>query len=160
MTEIIDQIIVVDQKITIDGTDTGTLVGVMITNKFTEKTTIEVNIDKIMDEIIIENKGTGIEVEVGIIIEITTGTIQGKDLSEVEIQVEIRVEKDKHNHGLEWNQKIEDIVINQEQSLDLDQIPELAQIEIGLGVISVESVIILLGNVSILSQIKIQIMVI
>ena len=126
LTEIIDQIIEVDQEITIDGTDTGRMVDVMITDKITEEATIEITTDKIMDRIIIENKGIEIEVQVEMIIEITTETIQGKDLSKVEIQVEIGVEKDSHDHGLEWNQKIEEMVIDQEQSqiLDLDQVQE------------------------------------
>ena len=158
LTEIIDQIIEVDQEITIDGIDTGKMIGVTIADKNTEETTIEITIDKIRDEIIIENKGIEIEVQVGIIIEITTETIQGKDLSEVEIQVEIRVEKDSCNHGREWNQKIEEMVIDQEQSQDLDQVQELVQIEIRLGVIGVESMIFLQGNVPMLSQMKIQIM--
>ena len=51
------------------------------------------------------------------------------------------------------------MVIDQEQSQDLDQVQELVQIEIGLGVISVECMIILQGNVPLLSQMKIQIMV-
>ena len=93
--------------------------------------------------------------QVGIIIETTTETIQGKDLSEVEIQVEIGVEKDSHDHGLEWNQKIEEIVLGLEQSQDLGQVQELVQTEIGLGVVSVESMIILQGNVPMLSQMKI-----
>ena len=45
--------------------------------------------EKIKDEIAIENNGIEIEGQIGIIIEITTETIQEKDLSEVEIQVEI-----------------------------------------------------------------------
>ena len=47
--------------------------------------------------------GIEIEIQVGIIIEITTETIHGKDLSEVDIQVGIGVEKDSHDHSLEWN---------------------------------------------------------
>ena len=65
-----------------------------------------------------------------IIIGITTETIQGKDLCKVEIQVE----KDSHDHGLEQNQKVEQIVIDQEQSQDEGQAQELVHIEIGLGV--------------------------
>ena len=61
-------------------------------------------------------RGIEIEVQVGIIIEITTETIQGKDLSEEEIKVEIGIEKDSHDHGLEWNQRTEEMVIDKEQS--------------------------------------------
>ena len=68
------------------------------------------------------------QVQVGTVKEITKETIQGKDLSEVEIQVGIRVEKDSHNHGLEWNQKVEEIVIDQEQNQDPDQVQGLVQI--------------------------------
>ena len=93
MIEIIDQIIEVDQEIIIDRDISGKMVGMMITDKITEEITIEITVDNIMDEIIIENKGIEIEVQVGIIIEITTETIQGEDLSEVEIQEEIGVEK-------------------------------------------------------------------
>ena len=50
--------------------------------------------------------------QVGTVIEITTETIQGKNLSEIEIQVGIGVETDSHDHGLEWNQKVEEIVID------------------------------------------------
>ena len=68
-------------------------------------------------------------------------------MSKVEIQVGKGVEKDSHNHSLEWNQKVEEIVIGQEQSKDPDHVQELVQIETGLGVISVESVVILQGNI-------------
>ena len=71
-------------------------------------------------------------------------------MNEVQIEVEIGVEKDSHDHGLEWNQKIKEMVIHQEQSQDLDQVQELVQIEIELGVTSVESMIILQGNVPVL----------
>ena len=159
LTEILDQIIEVDQELTIDGMDTDKMVGVMITDEITEETTIEIIVDKIMDEIIVENKGIEIEVQVGIIIGITIETIQRKDLSKVEIQVEIGVEKESCDHSLEWNKKIEEMVIDQEQSQNLDQVQELVQIGIGVGVISVESMIILQGNIPLLSQMKIQIMV-
>ena len=68
LTDILDQIIEVDQGITIDGTDTGKVIGVIVPDKITEETTIQITKDKI-----IENKG--IEVQVGIIIEITIETI-------------------------------------------------------------------------------------
>ena len=65
LTEIINQITEVDQEITIDGTDADKVVGVMITDKIIEETTIEIIIDMIMDEIIIENKGIELQVQVG-----------------------------------------------------------------------------------------------
>ena len=121
MAEILDQIIEVDQGITIDGTDMGKMKGMTIPGKIIEEMTIEVTTSKI-----IENNG--IEVQVGTIIEITLEIIQGKALSKVEIQIEIGAEKDSHDHSLEWNQKVEEIVIDQEESQDLDQVQELVQI--------------------------------
>ena len=38
------------------------MVGVMITDKITEETTKEITIDKIMDDIIIENRGRKVKV--------------------------------------------------------------------------------------------------
>ena len=70
------------------------------------------------------------EVQVGTVIEITTKTIQGKDWSEVEIPVEIGVEKESQDHGLEENQEVEEVVIDQEQSQDPDQVQELVQTEL------------------------------
>ena len=55
------------------------------------------------------------------------------------------------------SKKVEEIVIGQEQSQDLDQVQELVQIGIGVCVVSLESMIILQGNVPVLSQMKIQI---
>ena len=104
-----------------------------------------------MDEAIIEKKG--IEVQVGTVTEITTVIIQGKDLSEVEIQVEVGIEKDNHDHGLEQDQKVEEIVIDQEQSQDPDQLQGLVQKEIELGT---ESMITLQGNAPMPLQMKIQ----
>ena len=91
MTEMLDQTIGVGLEIIIDGKDTDKVIGMTIPDKVTRETTIEIIIDKIMDKAIIENKGT--EVQVGTVIEITIETIKGKDLSDVEIQVEIGVEK-------------------------------------------------------------------
>ena len=71
-----------------------------------------------MDMIIIKKGGIEIEVqvEVGIIAEVITEIFQGKEFSKVEILVEIGTGKDSHNHNLEQNQKIEEIVIDQDQS--------------------------------------------
>ena len=82
MTEILDQTIGVDQEIIIDGKDTDKVIGVTIPDKTTEGTTIGIIIGKIMGEAIIGEKG--IEVQVGTVTEITTETIQGKDMTEVE----------------------------------------------------------------------------
>ena len=55
------------------------------------------------------NKDIGIEVNVGRMLEIIIGTIQEKDLSEVEIEVETGVEKDKCNQDRECCQMKERI---------------------------------------------------
>ena len=154
MTEILDQTIGVDLGIIIDGKDTDKVIGMTISDKITEGTAIEIFINKIMDKAIIKNNG--IEVQVGTVIEITTETIQGTDLSKVEMQIEIGVEKDSQDHGLEWNQKVEETVIDQEQNQDLDQVQELVQTEIGLGVISADSMIILPRNAPVPLPMKIQ----
>ena len=154
ITEILDQTIGVDQEIIIDGKDTDKVIGVTIPEKNTEGTAIKIIIDKVMDEAIIENKG--IELQVGTVTEITTETSQGKDLTKVEIQVGIGVEKDSQDHGLEQNQKVEEIVIDQEQNQDPGQVQEVIQIETGFGVIGIESMITLLGNVPMVLQMKTQ----
>ena len=120
LMETIDQIIEVDHEKMLDMMIGETVIGEIITDRITEGTAIEVTIGKIMDMIVIENRGTGIEVQVGITAEVTTEIIQGKDLSEVEILVEIGVGKDSHNHNLEQNQKIEEMVIGQDQSQGRD----------------------------------------
>ena len=71
LTGTLDQIIEVGQGITIDGTDTGKVIGMTIPDKITEETTTEITTDKIT-----ENKD--IEVQVGTVTEITIETIQGK----------------------------------------------------------------------------------
>ena len=124
-----------------------------IPDKTTEGTTIRINISQIMDEAIIENKS--IKVQVGRVTEITTETNQGKDMTEIEIQVGIGVEKDSPGHGLEWNQKVEGIVIYQEQNQDPDQVQELVQIETGIGVIGAESIMTLQENIPTLLQMRI-----
>ena len=110
----------------IGDTITYKMIGETITDKITEETTIEVTIDKIMHKIIIESRGIGIgvQVEVGIITEVITEIIQGRYLNEVEILVETEIGKDSHNHDLEQNQKIEEIVMDQDQSQGLDLVPE------------------------------------
>ena len=154
LTETTDQIIEVDQEMTI-----GKMIGKIITGKVTgeiaidrtiEVTAIEITTGRTMDVIIIETRGIGKEVKVGTTTCVITGTIPGKDLSEVEIQGEIGVGKDSPDHDLEQNQKTEGIVIDQDQNQGLDPVQEYVQIRIDLGVISVEGMIILQGNVKIL----------
>ena len=104
MVETIDQIIEVDHETITDmmigETITGKMRGEIITDRIIEETAIEVTIGKIVNVIIIENRGIEIEVqvEVGIITEVITEIIQGKDLNEVEMQTETVVEK--HSYDL------------------------------------------------------------
>ena len=72
-------------------TVTDQTIGETIIDRTIEGTITE--IDQIMEGTI--NKDIGIEVRVGRILEIIIETIQEKDLSEVEIEVEIGVEIDK-----------------------------------------------------------------
>ena len=67
------------------------MIDVVITDKTIGGTITGLTIDKIMEEIIIGNRCTGLKVKVGIILEIITEITQGKDLSEVEIWIEIGV---------------------------------------------------------------------
>ena len=154
MTEILDQAIGVDLEITIGKKDPDKVRGMTIQGKITGETIIEIIIGKIMTEVTTGNKG--IEVQVGTITEITTETIQQKDMTEVEIQVGIRVEKDSQGQGLGWNQKVEGMLIDQEQNHSPDQVQGLAQIEIGLGVIGAESMITLQESVPKQSQMRTQ----
>ena len=137
MKETIDQIIKVDQQITtdktIDETITSEMIGKIFTDmmigetgtyKIIEGTTIEATTDKTMDALIIGTRGIGIEVQAGTTAGVTTETIQGKDLSEVEILAEIGVGKNSHNHNLDQSQKIEEMVIDQDQSQGLDPVQE------------------------------------
>ena len=142
LTEILDQTIGVDQEIIIDRKDTDKVIGMTIPDKTTEGTTIGIIIGKIMDEAIIGNKG--IEVQVGTVTEITIETIQydqGRNTSKD------RSTESSQGHGLEQNQKVKEIMIDQEQNQDLDQAQELVQIGTGLGVIGAESMITLQENV-------------
>ena len=141
LTEIIDQITEVDCKIILGMTTDRTITG------------------KIIDGIIIESKreDIGVQVEAGMVAEIIIEIVQVKDLREIGILVEIEVGTDSHEHNLE-ERKIE-IVIDQDHSPGLDQVQEQVQIEIGLDVISVESMITLQVNVPALSQMKIWIKV-
>ena len=79
MIEITDQIIEVEQEITIDmiigETTTDKMIDVTITDKNIEGTITELTTEKIMKEITIGNRGIVIEVRAGIILEITTGII-------------------------------------------------------------------------------------
>ena len=91
-----------------------------IQGKIMEETTIGKIIGKIMVEVTTGSKG--IEVQVGIDTEITTKTIQEKDMTEVKIQVGIGVEKDSQDQDLGWNQKVEGMLIDQEQNQGPDQV--------------------------------------
>ena len=62
------------------------------------------------EEINIENKGIGIEVEVKIIIEILIGTVLVKTTQEIVILIETRVGQDKHIPYLEG--RMEEIVVD------------------------------------------------
>ena len=108
--EIIDQIIEVDHKTTIDmmigETTIDMMIGEIATDKMIDETIIgkiieeiitETIIGQIMEETIIENRDIDLEVKVGRILEIIMEIIQEIDLSEVEIEVEIGVDKEKHN---------------------------------------------------------------
>ena len=91
----IDLIIEVEQEITIDmiigETAIDKMIDVVITDKTIKGRITRLTIDNNMEETIIGNRDTGLEVKVGIILEITTEITQGKDLSEVEIQIETEV---------------------------------------------------------------------
>ena len=150
MTEILDQAIGVDLEITIGGKVTDRVIGMTIQGKIMGETIIGIIIDKIMAEVTTGNKG--IEVQVGMIIEITIKTIEGKDMTEVEIKIGIGVEKDSQGQGLGWNQKVEGMLIDQEQNQGPDQVQGLAQIEIGLDVIGAVSMITLQESVPMPSQ--------
>ena len=106
--EIIDQIIEVDQEKTIDMTIGETTIDVMIeeiaTDKMIDKTIIGKIIEGIITETIIGQimeetitRDIELEVKVGRILEIIIEIIQERDLSEVEIEAEVGVEKDKHD---------------------------------------------------------------
>ena len=154
MTEILDQAIGGDLEITTDGKNTDRVVGMTIHGKITEETTIGIIIGKIMVKVITENKG--IEVQVGTVTEITTETNQEKDMTKVEIQVGMEEERDIQGQGLGWNQKVEGILIDQEQNQGPDHVQGSAQIEIGLDVIGAESMITLQESVPMLSQVRTQ----
>ena len=64
------------------------MIEMVITDKTIEGKTRGLTIDKIMEEIIIGNRDTGLEVKVGITLEITTEITQGKALSKIEIWTE------------------------------------------------------------------------
>ena len=98
LTETIDHILEVDHETIIDK-----MIGETVTDRIIEEPTLEVTTGKIMDEIIIESKGIeiGVQVEVGIVSEVITEIIQGRDLSKVEILAEIGIGKDSHDHELE-----------------------------------------------------------
>ena len=68
-----------------------------IIGKIIEEIVTKTIIGQIMEETIIENRDVELEMKVGRILEIIIGIIQEKDLIKVEIEVEIGVEKDKHD---------------------------------------------------------------
>ena len=120
MIENTGQITEVEQEMNIDRK-----IGVTTIDKMTDMTVTGKNIGEKITEIIlykimVENRDLTLEIKVEIILETITGIIQGKDLSKVEIEAEIGVEKDKHDHDLEHHWKIE--IIGQDQNQDLDQI--------------------------------------
>ena len=117
MTEILEQDTGVDLETSTDGKDTDKVISMTIPDKSMGETTIGIIIGKIMVEVITGSKG--IEVQVGTVIEIATETIQEKDMMEVEIQVEIAVEKDSQGHGPKGNQKVEGILIDQEHKIQI-----------------------------------------
>ena len=67
------------------------MIDVVITDKTIEGKITGLTIEKIMEEIIIGNKDTGLDVKVVITLEVTTEITQGKDLSRVEIWIKIGV---------------------------------------------------------------------
>ena len=112
--ETIDQIIEVDHETAIDmtigETTTGMMIGKITIDKMINDTIIDMNIEEIItetsigqivEETIIENRDIEIEVKVGRILEIIMEIIQEKDLSKVEIEAEIGVERDKHDQDQE-----------------------------------------------------------
>ena len=108
LAEIIDQITEVDCKKILEMTTDRT-----IREMTTDEIIIEIITGKTIDELIIENKGIeiGVEVEAGIVTEITTEIVQERTLSKVGILVEIGVGKDNHDHNLQ-EKKTEEIVID------------------------------------------------
>ena len=95
---------------------TDRMIGETIVDKIKDRTITETIIDHIMEEAI--NRDIDIEVKVGRILEIIIETIQEKDVTEVEIGVEI----DKCDQEREHYWMIERI--GQDQNLDLDPIQE------------------------------------
>ena len=82
MAEIIDQITEVDcetiLEMTADRTNTEMIIDKTVTEEIKDEIIIEIITGKTIDEIIIENKGLeiGVEVEAGIVAEITTEIVQ------------------------------------------------------------------------------------
>ena len=124
MIETIDQMIEVDHETTIDmmigEIAADKMIDMTIIGKNIEEINTETTIGQITEETIIGNRDIELQVKVGKILEIITGIIQGKDLGEVETEVEIEVEKGNDDQDLGLHQKIE--VIGQDQNLGLDQI--------------------------------------
>ena len=118
--ETINQIVGVDHETAIDLTIGETaidkMIGKITTDKMIDKTIIgkiieeiitETIIGQTMEETITEYRDREVEVKVGRILEYIREIIQEKDSSEVEIEADIGVEKDKHNQDQEHHQKTE-----------------------------------------------------
>ena len=131
---IIDQIIEVDQDKTIDMMIGETAIDVMIEEIVIDRMIGKTIIDKtkhwtitgtIIDKIMVEtiNRDIELEVKVGRILEIIIEIIQGKDLREVDIGVEI----DNCDQEQECYRMIEGI--GQDQNLDLGPIEEQVQMD-------------------------------
>ena len=117
----------VDHKTTLDMMIRETTIDMMIGEITTDKMIDETSISKIIEEIItktiigqimketiIENRDIELEVKVWKVLEIIIEIIQEKDLSEVEIEAEIGVEKDNHDQDQEIYWKIR--LIGQDQN--------------------------------------------
>ena len=107
LTEIIDQITEVDCGIISEIITDRTIIRMA-----TDGTIIEITIGKTIEKIVIGIKDPGIEVEVGMDVEMSTEIIQDRTLNETGgILVETEVGKDSHEKDLE-ERKTEEIVID------------------------------------------------
>ena len=101
------------------------MIGEIVTDKIIEEITIEATTGKIMDYR--EHRYRSRDRSVSGCRDNHRSNYRDKswkDLSKVEIQAEIGIGKDSHDHNLEQNQKIEDKVIDQGQSQGLDLVQE------------------------------------
>ena len=126
--EIIDQIIEVDHEAitdmmigetTIDmmigEIITDKMIGQTVTGKNIEEIITETTIGQIMEETIVGNGEIELDVKVRKVLEIIIEKVQEKDLSEVEIEAEMGVEKGNHDQDQEHFLKVE--MIGQDQNL-------------------------------------------